>query len=628
MKSIVNKIVYLLLFVCLLSVLILSTACQKNNGGSVEYEIIPSTEDYVPDYRPSSGATLDDGITIDGNFDDAVYSNLKWITLSKVDGTQTATVKMTVSIGKNGLLIAADVVENTLITYNAIRPTAYESGLEMYIAFGDSESWRDGLYEVDLTAAERFGIRKYTALGYVDCAVAYDTSPMYKVVREGSIKDNACTGYRFELFMPYALFGRTGRCNEVYVNPTHIAMPDWELTEVRNWYNFGGRQSSLYDWSAINQGYTFNRNGAVINRLKISNATGGTVTEEFGYDYCITDDVVNLKIQPENGYKLSSLVVNGKECVNDVVSGAYSFKANGDTTVVPTFEVVEVSRIQANDVYAWLDYPASEFNVVLNNGESTYELEYDSTKLQIDMDNHTIKALAEGKFEVKVTSGTDTASFFVTCSKVNKSGGNWQTSNADYDKVNGYKDKYATDGENGKTTVFIGDSFFDTKEGFWSDFYNAISDQYNALSFGVGGSTTFDWENFISRGYLDGMNPKNLVVNLGTNNFGGDNCTVDETAECLQRLFTLLHEKMPETQIYYFSIAQRYDTLNHSLSISSCNDLMKEWCEYKDWITFVDVEDKLSSVDLKDGLHPKNETYRSVYIAALEKAGAFKDEEK
>lgn len=109
----------------------------------------------------------------------------------------------------------------------------------------------------------------------------YDISPLYKVVREGSIKDNACTGYRFELFMPYALFGRTGRCNEVYVNPTHIVL-DWELTSVRNWYNFGARQSSLYDWSAINQGYIFNHNGALINRLKISNANGGTVTEEFG----------------------------------------------------------------------------------------------------------------------------------------------------------------------------------------------------------------------------------------------------------------------------------------------------------------------------------------------------------
>ena len=594
-------------------------ACD--NGSETVYNVIGTDETYVPEEVPMSGAEIDADIAVDGNFDESFYDNLQWLTLNKVDGTQTATVVMTVRIAQTGLLIAADVVENTLITYNATRPTAYESGIEFYLAFGDGVTWRDGLYEIDITAGERFNIRQYTASGYVDYPVAYDTSPSYAVIRDGSLMDGECTGYRFELFLPYALFDREGRCNEVYVNPTHIAMPDWELTEVRNWYQFGARQSSLYGWDKLNQGFTFDRNGAVINSLAIESAEGGMVTEEFGYDYCITGDTVNLNIKADEGYKLVSLMVNGRECVSDVVADTYSFTAQGDTTVVPVFEVEEGPDIVVSDVYAWIDYPASEFTLELNNGESDYTLEYDTTKLTIDEKAKTVKALAEGTFEVKVTSGSDEASFNVICSRVDRTGtGKWDSTGY-ADKANNVKSRYASDGTNGTTTVFLGDSFFDNTEGNWSDFYTSYANEYDALELGIGGSTTYDWENFLSGGILDGMQPKNLVVNLGTNNLAADGDTVEGLAENLQRLFTLLHNKMPNTNIYYFSIAQRVDTTAYATKISAVNALMEQWCEYKDWITFVDVEDQVASSDLKDGLHPKDETYANIYVPALEEAG-------
>ena len=312
------------------------SACS--DASETVHNVIGTDETYTPEEFPMSGAEIDSDITIDGNFDENFYDNLQWLTLYKVDGTQTATVIMTVHIAQKGLLIAVDVTENTLITYNATRPTSYESGIEFYLGFGDGTTWSDGLYEIDMTAGERFNIRQYTVAGYVDHPVAYDTSPCYAVIRDGSLMDGECTGYRFELFLPYALFDREERCNEVYVNPTHIAMPDWDLTSVRNWYQFGARQSSLYGWDQLNQGFTFNRNGAVITALTIEGADGGTVTEEFGYDYCITSDTVNLNIVADEGYALTSLLVNGEECVVDVVSNVYSFTAEGDTTVVPVFE--------------------------------------------------------------------------------------------------------------------------------------------------------------------------------------------------------------------------------------------------------------------------------------------------
>ena len=278
-------------------------------------------------------------------------------------------------------------------------------------------------------------------------------------------------------------------------------------------------------------------------------------------------------------------------------------------------------QIIVQDTNAWVDYPAAEFTLVLPEGaQGEVVYSYDESKLSIDGVAHTVTALAAGRHQVKVTCGELEARFFVTCSNVDKSGAWWQDPpHAAYDEE--LAQKYASQGHNGETTVFIGDSFFDNTEGNWGNFYTSYANVYDALELGIGGSTTYDWENFLFDGILSGMQPKNLVVNLGTNNLAADGDMVEGLAENLQRLFTLLHDKMPDTNIYYFSIAQRVDTTAHTTKISAVNTYMKQWCENKDWITFVDVEDKVASSDLKDGLHPKDETYSGIYVPALEAAG-------
>lgn len=625
MKRIIKKAaVFTLAGICAVSCCFFA-GCSEDIGSA--YNIVPTEKTYEPDNKPMSGATLDSDMVVDGKFEEDFYEDLQWIEFHKIDGTQTATVNMTVRVGENGILIAADVSENTLITYSEGRVPASNSGLELYVALGGSTTWVDGLFEIDITAGEQFNIRQASP-DFIESAITWETAPYYAVIRDGDLMSGECTGYSVELFLPYGLLdGETYRYEEVYVNPTHIAVPDWSIsTGTRNWYNFGARQNSLYAWGTPFQGYTFDWRGAVINSLVIEEAEGGRVSEEWGYDWTITGDVVNLNIAANEGYMLTSLLVNGEECIDDVVTGTYSFTAQGDTTVVPVFTAEEISNIVVSDVYAWIDYPASEFTLELNNGENDYTLEYDTSKLTIDKEAKTVKALAEGTFEVKVTSGSDEASFNVICSRVDRSGtGKWDSSGYSQ-KANNIKSRYASDGTDGSTTVFLGDSFFDNTEGNWGNFYTSYANEYDALELGIGATTTYDWENFLSGGILDDMQPKNLVVNLGTNNLAADGDTVEGLAENLQRLFTLLHDKMPNTNIYYFSIAQRVDTTAHATKISAVNALMEQWCEYKDWITFVDVEDQVSSSDLKDGLHPKDETYTNIYVPALEAAGCVVEE--
>ena len=121
--------------------------------------------------------------------------------------------------------------------------------------------------------------------------------------------------------------------------------------------------------------------------------------------------------------------------------------------------------------------------------------------------------------------------------------------------------------------------------------------------------------------FLTNMDPKNVVVNLGTNNFYDDKANLEETIENVQRLFTLMHENMPNAHIWYFAVAQRIYT-DYASEVSALNDAMQEWCEYKDWITFIDVEGLLSEMYLRDdGVHPSIGAYKDIYMAQLEYAG-------
>lgn len=279
-------------------------------------------------------------------------------------------------------------------------------------------------------------------------------------------------------------------------------------------------------------------------------------------------------------------------------------------------------QIIVQDTNAWVDYPAAEFTLVLpegTQGEVVYS--YDESKLSIDGTAHTVTALAAGRHQVKVTCGELEARFFVTCSTVDKSGAWWQNPpHAAYDEE--LAQKYASQGHNGETTVFLGDSFFDERYFFTN--FSALLAGEDALCMGISSTTTFDWEQYIlaeNTILSASMQPKALVVNLGTNNFYDDKRSTADTASDLQRLFTLMHDRMPDTHIYYFSIAQRLDTA-FAGNVSAVNDRMEEWCRYKDWITFLDVEEQVTTDKLRDDhVHPLPETYRDIYLPALRDAG-------
>ena len=169
-------------------------------------------------------------------------------------------------------------------------------------------------------------------------------------------------------------------------------------------------------------------------------------------------------------------------------------------------------------------------------------------------------------------------------------------------------------GKNDVTTVFIGDSFFDEAE-FFKNFFGIYQGK-EALCLGISGTTTQHWVTF-ANDWLDDYSPKNIVVNIGTNNLGYGDKT-NYMLSGLQELFTVLKDKFPRSNLYWFSIPPRSDIDREALRVA-VNGSMKQWCQ-ENGVIYVESPMTDPATDCADGLHPSLDSYVA-YAAALEKVG-------
>lgn len=276
------------------------------------------------------------------------------------------------------------------------------------------------------------------------------------------------------------------------------------------------------------------------------------------------------------------------------------------------------------DVTAWVDYPASEISPAFNlEGEHTVTYTTNSDKIKIE--GNKVTALAEGEAVVFAEAEGYETDFNVICKTVNPAdakyymwGDGWDWEN----KAIRGRAQYDKDGTDGKTTVFIGDSFNDID--FFSSFYSFYRDK-DALCLGIGGTTSNTWEMFLDQRYgynaiYEGIQPKNVVVQLGNNNIYNDQSSFNEAVEDLQRCLTLMHAKMPDTQIYYFAVTPRIYLESLTQLTKRINKAMGKFCENKDWVVFLDVNDTVTAEDIKDNIHLYPTSYR-IFVDALNEAG-------
>jgi len=300
--------------------------------------------------------------------------------------------------------------------------------------------------------------------------------------------------------------------------------------------------------------------------------------------------------------------------------------AKPTATVKPvekTPEPVDRGTLTIPAVYAFVGYPESDIFTVFSKPEMAEKLSYtfDGDGIKIDADKNTVTALKKGTYSVVASSDNFEESFTVYVKEVNKDaiGANgikkYDTSKFDSQAANRLS-QWDKDGVDGKTTLFIGDSFFDTY--FWSDFYTKHYTDKDALLLGIGSTTTYDWEVWADE-WLGKTDPKNIVINIGTNNVYDDGDNANDAILALKRLFLVLHNKFPDAQIYWYGISQRaYDDAKIKI-VTNVNKKMKDWCDMCDYVTYLDATSKLTADKLKDGVHPKLEQY-SIFTRELSKS--------
>lgn len=287
------------------------------------------------------------------------------------------------------------------------------------------------------------------------------------------------------------------------------------------------------------------------------------------------------------------------------------------------------------DVYAWKDYPASEFTPIFEDPENEEDLtfEYDDTLISLSETARTVTALAAGVATVKVSSAHCQTSFKVFCEEVDKSdecfglirhgkdGGVWLNCTSQPSAMDFEWDAL---GHDGKTTVFIGDSYMD--KAFFSSFEDFYGDK-DALCWGIGSTDSFTWETLLPLVFT-GKQPKNIVMHVGTNDVYNTDETDSEymtarVTSSLQRIFTLMHDMSPQTEIYWFTITDRvYDGADERYpTVHGINANMTEWANGKDWITVTDTNPKVKFwMMLPDGTHVRPEEY-GVFTDALNESG-------
>lgn len=303
--------------------------------------------------------------------------------------------------------------------------------------------------------------------------------------------------------------------------------------------------------------------------------------------------------------------------------------APAETTPAPTIETeaptleeteppVDYGTLQINDVFAWVGYPNATVIPIFSNEEYKEALtyEYDTSALTIDAATNSVTALKKGVHEVTAKSEHFSTSFYVRIEEVDKS--STKFSAKDFAAAAEQRKKiWDENGVDGQTTIFIGDSFFDTA--FWTGFYTAEYVGKDALCLGISATTTYDWEEWVT-GWLSETKPKNIVMHVGTNNVYDDGDTVNNALSAYQRLFTIMHEQFPETHIYWFGVTQRsYDSIKIA-QVERINDRMKSWCDAFDFITYIDTPSLITEDMLKDTVHPKPENYK-IFVEELAKTG-------
>jgi beta-glucosidase len=172
--------------------------------------------------------------------------------------------------------------------------------------------------------------------------------------------------------------------------------------------------------------------------------------------------------------------------------------------------------------------------------------------------------------------------------------------------------------------LFLGDSITDgwpkTGEYTWLKFT-----PYNPANFGISGETTEQVLWRITNGELEGIDPKAVVIMIGTNNLGH---FADEKPEWvaagIKKIIDTVKAKLPNTKILLLAVFPRADKSSELRArVDAINKIISGYADGKT-VTFLDISSKFLDANgeipadvMPDKLHPNAKGYQIWYDAMM-----------
>lgn len=173
--------------------------------------------------------------------------------------------------------------------------------------------------------------------------------------------------------------------------------------------------------------------------------------------------------------------------------------------------------------------------------------------------------------------------------------------------------------------VFLGDSITQAWEKEGADVWQTFYQPRNALNLGFNGDKTENVLWRLAQGEVDNIQPKLLVLLIGTNNAGHRMDKAEDTALGVKQILSVLEEKLPQSKILLLAIfprsakpTQKLRTLNNEVNriIQTYADDKKVFFHDINQV-FLDEKGRLTSNIMSDFLHPNASQYQ-IFAEAIE----------
>ena len=165
--------------------------------------------------------------------------------------------------------------------------------------------------------------------------------------------------------------------------------------------------------------------------------------------------------------------------------------------------------------------------------------------------------------------------------------------------------------------VWIGDSITHGWEGEGKDLWNARYAKFDALNLGFSGDRTEQVLWRLQHGAVEGLNPKLVVMMIGTNNAGHRQERSEETAAGVEAIVRELRKRLPDSKILLLGIFPRGELPKDPMRQlnDKTNTLISKLADGKKIVyldispKFLDKDGKLSVEIMPDLLHPNKQGY-------------------